>query len=78
MPSGDADRFLVAGPAAVLVPLLDILTADRGTEVLSVSRSGAGDPRRLVVRLDPARAEAMAVALGGLVTVEPDIDVTPA
>ena len=76
-PRKDAGQFLIAGEPPVLGPLLDLLTADPDTDVVSVSRGPAGELRRLVVAMDPVRASALGVAFGDAVQVEPDVDVTP-
>lgn len=75
-PSADVGQFLIAGEPPVLAPLLDLLTADPDTDVLSVSRSPQGELRRLVVAMDPDRASALGTALGGNIVVEPN-DVLP-
>jgi len=74
--NGTVGQFLIAGAPPVLAPLLDLLTADPDTDVLSVSRSPQGELRRLVVAMSPDRASALGAALGNSVQVEPD-DVLP-
>jgi len=71
-PGGEVGQFLIAGTPPVLAPLLDLLTADPGTEVVSVSRSPQGELRRLVVSMAPDRAAALGAALGDAVQVEAD------
>jgi hypothetical protein len=66
------EQFVVAGPPGVLRPLLDILEADPETAVHSVTRNGQTDPERLVISIDPVRADAMRTALGAMVLIEPD------
>ena len=66
------EQFIIAGDPSVLKPMLDILTADAESAVISVSRNHMTDPERLVVSMDPARAAALQVALGALVLIEPD------
>jgi hypothetical protein len=69
---GEVGQFLIAGSPPVLAPLLDLLTADPDTDVVSVSRSPQGELRRLVVTMAPDRAAALGAALGDAVQVEPD------
>lgn len=69
----ELQQYLLAGPPAVLRPLLDLLGADPETAVHAVTRDARTDPTRLVVSMDPARADAWRVALGGVpLTIEPD------
>lgn len=68
----EVGQFLIAGPPPVLAPLLDLLTADADTDVVSVSRSPQGELRRLVVTMTQDRATALGAAFGGAVQVEPD------
>lgn len=65
-------RYLIAGDPRWLRPLLDILNTDRETTVHGVTRNDQGDPERLVVTMDPARAEAFQVGLGPQIIIEPD------
>jgi hypothetical protein len=69
---GEVARFLIAGSPPVLAPLLDQLTADPDTDVVSVARSPQGELRRIVVTMTPERASALGAALGDDVQVEPD------
>lgn len=70
-------RFIVAGPAAVLRALLDIIGTDTEIAVISVVRDDDGAPERLVVSMAPERGEALSVALGPRIMVEVDQDVLP-
>jgi hypothetical protein len=70
--AGEVGQFLIAGPPPVLAPLLDLLTADPDTDVVSVSRSPQGELRRLVVTMTQDRATALGAAFAGAVDVEPD------
>ena len=73
-PATELGRFLLAGDPALLRPLLDILAADPSVAVLSVGTRP--EPDHLVVAMDSARAQALSVALGGRLAVEPDQDLT--
>jgi hypothetical protein len=75
-PSGTAGQFLIAGSPPVLARLLDLLTADPDTQVVSGARSPQGELRRLVVTMTAERASALTAAFGDDVQVEPD-DVLP-
>lgn len=70
-PAGTS-QYLVAGPPAVLLGLLEVLPAVPGTTVVSVSRDGAGVVQRFVVRMDAVREQALASALAGVVDIEDD------
>jgi hypothetical protein len=70
--NGTVGQFLIAGAPPVLAPLLDLLTADPDTDVVSVARSPQGELRRLVVTMTPERASALTAAFGDDVQVEPD------
>jgi hypothetical protein len=69
---GEVGQFLIAGLPPVLAPLLDLLSADPDTDVVSVSRSPQGELRRLVVSMPQDRAAALGSAFGDAVQVEPD------
>jgi hypothetical protein len=68
-------RFIIAGQPSVLRPLLDILAADPEVAVISVGAQI--EPERLVVAMDSARAQALSVALGNRLIVEPDEELNP-
>lgn len=66
-----AQPFVVAGTPDLVRPLLDILRADPNVTITSVSGSESA-PERFVIEIDPNRANALSVALGGRVLIEPD------
>jgi hypothetical protein len=68
-------RFIIAGQPSVLRPLLDILAADPEVAVISVGAQV--EPERLVVAMDSARAQALSMALGNRLIVEPDEELNP-
>jgi hypothetical protein len=68
-------RFIIAGQPSVLRPLLDILAADPEVAVISVGAHV--EPERLVVAMDSARAQALSMALGNRLLVEPDEELNP-
>jgi hypothetical protein len=74
-PDAGVGRFILAGQPALLRPLLDILAAD--PEVAVISGSAQAEPDRLVVAMDSARAEALSLALGRRLAVEPDQELNP-
>jgi hypothetical protein len=67
-----AEQFIIAGQPALLGPLLEILKTDPEVAVLYTATNRSGAPTRLVVSMDPHRARALGVALGGRLIVEPD------
>jgi hypothetical protein len=68
--------FIVAGASDVLRPLLELVVADPDATVTAVS--GPETAReRLVVEIDPDRANALSVALGSRVLIEPDAPLHP-
>jgi hypothetical protein len=73
-PTPGVGRFLLAGEPGLLRPLLDILAADPEVAVISVGTRP--EPDRLVVAMDSARAQALSVAFGNRLAVEPDQDLT--
>jgi hypothetical protein len=70
-------RFLIAGPPARLRAILELLAEDPTVLIRAVAPTAGTDPERLVVSMDPHRAEALRTALGGLVTIEPDDQLVP-
>ncbi|MDO5751719.1 hypothetical protein [Arthrobacter sp.] len=65
-------RYIVGGDPRLIKPFLGLFTADSTMIVHSVVRDGRGDPERLVVSMDPARAAAFEAALGPAIIIEPD------
>ena len=68
--------FIVAGTPDLLRPLLEFFVADPDATVTSVSGPETA-PERLVVEIDPDRANALSVALGSRVLIEPDAPLHP-
>lgn len=65
-------QFIIVGDPIVLRPLLDIFGTDKDVSVVSTANDSRTDPVRLVVAMEPARAQALSIALGSLVVIEPD------
>lgn len=66
------ERFVITAQPGVLRALLDLLEQDPETAVHTVTRNSQTEPQMLVVSIDPARAVAMASALGSLALIEAD------
>ena len=71
-----SERFIIAGTPTVLGPLLDILAGDLDVNLVSVT-GPAPAPERLVVEMDPDRAEALGRALGDRLLIERDAEIRP-
>ena len=70
------ERFIIAGAPTVLRPLLDILAGDLDVNLVSVTGPGPS-PERLVVEMDPDRADALSLALGDRLVIERDAVIDP-
>ncbi len=73
----DSEPFILAGQPDLLRALVQVVIADPGLQLVSVS--GPPDaPERIVVRMPQARADLLSRAFAGQLNVEPDAPVDPA
>jgi hypothetical protein len=73
----DSEPFILVGRPDLLRALVQVVNADPGLQLVSVS--GPPDaPERIVVRMPGARADLLRGALGGQLIVELDEPVNPA
>lgn len=70
------ERFIIAGAPTVLRPLLEILAGDLDVHLVSVA-GPAPTPERLVVEMEPDRADALSRALGDRLLIERDDLIDP-
>lgn len=74
----DHERLIVAGPPAIVGPLVDSLARDPEVTLVDVAPGGPAGPDRFVVALPTERATALRAALGSALTIEPDEPLHPA
>lgn len=73
----DSEPFIVAGPPDDLLAVLQLVKADPGLQLVSVS-GPPNAPERIVVLMTKARADELRGEFDGRLIVESDAPVNPA
>jgi hypothetical protein len=73
----DRERFIVAGPPAIVGPLVETLARDPQATLVDVAPGEPAGPERFVVALTADRAAALQAALGAALTIERDEPLRP-
>ena len=74
----DHERFIIAGPPAVVEPLVDAISRDPEVTVIEGPHGGPAGPERFVVSMTADLALGLRSALGPVLTIEPDEPLSPA